>query len=99
MVLYSIPKEADWVALKKTTLPKEKWNIEIQDIDEAIKPFEDFQYDFIDVPKRMQDADKGYQFPMIDCHYWKHGFMEILHCWVMLLIQWFLSLPMEPPKQ
>ena len=69
MVLYSIPKEADWVALKKTTLPKEKWNIEIQDIGEAIKPFEDFQYDFIDVPKRMQDADKGYQFPMIDCHY------------------------------
>ena len=54
MVLYSISKEAEdqgeslvnWVALKKTneenTLPKEKWNIEVQDIDEAIKPFEDF---------------------------------------------------------
>ena len=63
----------NWVALKKTneenTLPKEKWKIEVQDIDEAIKTIENFQYNFIDVLKMIQDADKVYKFPMIDCHY------------------------------
>ena len=67
--------------------------VEVQDIDEAIEPFEDFQYDFIDVPKMIRDADKVYQYPMIDrppLKTWVYGNVTLLGD---------AAHPMEPPKQ
>ena len=105
IVIFPISKEIEdqgeslvnWVALKKTndenTLLEEKWNVEVQDIDEAIKPFEDFQYDFIHIPKMIRDADKVYQYPMIvhpPLKTWVYGNVTLLGD---------AAHPMEPPKQ
>ena len=80
MVIYPISKEVEdedsnealvnWVALMKVedndSSMLEQWNIEVDDLDGAIKPFEDFKYGFLDVPKMIRSAEKVYQYPMID---------------------------------
>eukprot|EP00587_Corethron_hystrix_P005787 CAMPEP_0113317056 /NCGR_PEP_ID=MMETSP0010_2-20120614/12102_1 /TAXON_ID=216773 ORGANISM="Corethron hystrix, Strain 308" /NCGR_SAMPLE_ID=MMETSP0010_2 /ASSEMBLY_ACC=CAM_ASM_000155 /LENGTH=443 /DNA_ID=CAMNT_0000173931 /DNA_START=160 /DNA_END=1491 /DNA_ORIENTATION=+ /assembly_acc=CAM_ASM_000155 len=80
MVIYPICKEAEldgeslvnWVALMKTTpkqniaLTKEKWNIEVENLEEAMAPFLDFKYDFMNVPDLIRNAESVYQYPMID---------------------------------
>mmetsp|Transcript_15202 Transcript_15202/g.21517 ORF Transcript_15202/g.21517 Transcript_15202/m.21517 type:complete len:209 (+) Transcript_15202:65-691(+) len=80
VVVYPISKEVEdedpnealvnWVALVKTEEYDlnmlEQWNVEVEDLDEAMKPFEDFKYDFLDVPTMIRSAEKVYQYPMID---------------------------------
>eukprot|EP00521_Asterionellopsis_glacialis_P000511 CAMPEP_0195256014 /NCGR_PEP_ID=MMETSP0706-20130129/5987_1 /TAXON_ID=33640 /ORGANISM="Asterionellopsis glacialis, Strain CCMP134" /LENGTH=472 /DNA_ID=CAMNT_0040308983 /DNA_START=349 /DNA_END=1768 /DNA_ORIENTATION=+ len=93
MVVYPISKEAEnkdmslvnWVALKKTEkeqmIQKETWNVEVEDLDEVIKPFEDFKYDFLDVPKMIREAEKVFQYPMIDrtpLDSWYYGNITLL---------------------
>ena len=94
MVIYPISKEVEdegeslvnWVALKQVGKEKvkslqEKWSIEVENIDEAIKPFEHFQYDFIDVPNMIRSAEKVYQYPMIDrqpLDSWVYGNITLL---------------------
>ena len=94
MVIYPISKEAEeegeslvnWVALKKidegeAQSLQEKWSIEVEDVNEAIKPFDDFQYEFIDVPKMIRNAEKVYQYPMVDrqpLKSWVYGTITLL---------------------
>jgi len=93
MVIYPISKEAEdeeeslvnWVALMKTNNEeeplKEEWNVHVQDIEEAILPFLDFKYDFIDVPKMIRNAESVCQYPMLDrppLDTWVYGNITLL---------------------
>ena len=92
--IYPISKEAEdegeslvnWVALMRTNnkeqdLSKERWNVHVDNLEEAIKPFLNFKYDFIDVPNMIRNADAVYQYPMIDrppLETWVYGKIALL---------------------
>eukprot|EP00581_Thalassiosira_minuscula_P032958 CAMPEP_0183777172 /NCGR_PEP_ID=MMETSP0739-20130205/48507_1 /TAXON_ID=385413 /ORGANISM="Thalassiosira miniscula, Strain CCMP1093" /LENGTH=518 /DNA_ID=CAMNT_0026019227 /DNA_START=1 /DNA_END=1557 /DNA_ORIENTATION=- len=93
MVIYPISREAElegeslvnWVALMKTNseqnIAKEEWNVKVENIEEAMSPFLDFQYDFINVPDLIRNAESVYQYPMIDrppLNTWVYGNVTLL---------------------
>ena len=91
--IYPVSKEVElegesivnWVALMKTDtqqkIAKENWNIEVENVEEAMTPFLDFKYDFIDVPELIRNAEAVYQYPMIDrppLDTWVYGHITLL---------------------
>lgn len=62
-------------------ISKERWNVRVDNLEEAIQPFLDFKYDFIDVPKMIRNANDVYQYPMIDrppLDTWVYGNIALL---------------------
>jgi 2-polyprenyl-6-methoxyphenol hydroxylase-like FAD-dependent oxidoreductase len=77
VVVYPISKKhadrgsslINWVAELKTAddqpMPVQDWEF-IADRAEVLKAFENFRFDFLDVPAMIQGAETIYQYPMVD---------------------------------
>lgn len=77
VVVYPISKEHEeqgralinWVAEFKTApdqpMPRQDWNHTVR-LDEVLKPFASFVFDFLDVPALIRGAEAIYQYPMVD---------------------------------
>ncbi len=77
----------NWVALMKTdpkqniAPTKEKWNVKVENVEEAMAPFLDFEYDFMNVPDLIRNAESVYRYPMIDrppLDSWVYGNVTLL---------------------
>lgn len=59
----------NWVAEFKTAaeqgMPKQDWRHTAR-IDEVLEPFAAYQFDFLDVPSMIRNAEAIYQYPMVD---------------------------------
>jgi len=59
----------NWVAELKVAddqpMPVQDWEF-IANREEVLKPFENFRFDFLDVPDMIQNASTIYQYPMVD---------------------------------
>src|SRR5665213_3762601 len=59
----------NWVSELKTAgdqpMPRQDWQHKAT-IEDAVRPFEKFKFDFLDVPAMIRSADAVYQYPMVD---------------------------------
>ncbi len=77
VVVYPISKQYEdqgqalinWVAEYKVAddrpMPPQDWEHSAR-LEEALEPFTSFRFDFLDVPAMMRQAEKIYQYPMVD---------------------------------
>jgi 2-polyprenyl-6-methoxyphenol hydroxylase-like FAD-dependent oxidoreductase len=77
VVVYPISKRYEdrgealinWVAEIKTEegrpMPKQDWEYKAK-LEDALAPFLDFKFDFLDVPAMIRGAEAIYQYPMVD---------------------------------
>jgi 2-polyprenyl-6-methoxyphenol hydroxylase-like FAD-dependent oxidoreductase len=77
VVVYPISRQMEergeallnWVAELKTAgdqpMPRQDWQHKAS-IEDAVRPFEKFKFDFLDVPAMIRAADAVYQYPMVD---------------------------------
>ncbi|MGE0593566.1 MAG: flavin-dependent oxidoreductase [Vicinamibacterales bacterium] len=59
----------NWVAEHQTAegqpMPRQDWEYRAS-VEEAVAPFADYRFDFLDVPALMRGADAVYRYPMVD---------------------------------
>jgi 5-methylphenazine-1-carboxylate 1-monooxygenase len=77
VVVYPISRQMEergeallnWVSELKTAddqpMPRQDWQHKAT-IEDAVRPFEKFKFDFLDVPTMIRGADAVYQYPMVD---------------------------------
>lgn len=72
----------NWIAELRRPLPKREpgWNRE-GDTDDFLREFEDWQFDWLDVPELIRGARRIYEYPMVDREpvpSWNHGCATLL---------------------
>jgi 2-polyprenyl-6-methoxyphenol hydroxylase-like FAD-dependent oxidoreductase len=92
VVVYPISKRLEdhgeallnWVAELKTAddqpMPRQDWQHQAR-IEDAVRPFETYKFDFLDVPAMIRGAETVYQYPMVDrdpLPTWNHGRITLL---------------------
>lgn len=77
VVVYPISKRLEdqgqallnWVAELKTAagqpMPRQDWQHQAR-VEDAVRPFEKYTFDFLDVPAMIRAAEAVYQYPMVD---------------------------------
>ncbi len=77
VVVYPISKQRDdrgeallnWVAELKTAddqpMPRQDWQ-HTASKEDAVRPFENYTFDFLDIPAMIRASDAVYQYPMVD---------------------------------
>jgi 2-polyprenyl-6-methoxyphenol hydroxylase-like FAD-dependent oxidoreductase len=92
VVVYPISKRHEangeclinWVAEVKLAddqpMPPHAWQHQV-DVEQAVRHFESFVFDFLDVPTLMRQADAIFQYPMVDrdpLSAWTNGSVTLL---------------------
>ena len=74
----------NWVAELKVSddrpMPRQDWQHKAA-VEDAVRPFENFKFDFLDVPAMIRGAEAVYQYPMVDrdpLPTWHHGRITLL---------------------
>jgi len=74
----------NWVAELKVSddrpMPRQDWQHKAT-VEDAVRPFLDYKFDFLDVPAMIRGAEAVYQYPMVDrdpLPAWNHGRITLL---------------------